>query len=65
MQPPNMAEVFTLWIIISVLAGFFIGFKKIATFQIMVLIFILFCIVAGFFMSFGNEIYLWMLYPQG
>jgi hypothetical protein len=65
MQPPSIAEVLALWIIINVVVGFFIGFKKMGSFQIMILTFILFCIVAGFFMSFGNEIYLWMLYPQG
>jgi len=65
MIPPTLSEIAALWIITNVVLAFFIGFRRIAAFNIGITVLIILCIVAGFFMSFGNELYLWIFYPQG
>lgn len=54
---PKIGELIFLVILLSVVIGFFVGFRKITILLIGAAMFIVMCIISGFFMAIGFDIY--------
>lgn len=57
MQLPTIPEILVLWVIMSIVIGFFIGFTRILFLNLFAILGIAGCIVAGFFIGIGIHIF--------
>ena len=60
MIPPTTWEILFLIVLFSVIAMFFMGAMRILSYVMVAITFIVLCIIAGFFMTIGTQIYNWM-----
>jgi hypothetical protein len=52
-----LPEIIVLWILFSLIIGFFVGYKEIIYINICFMIFIIICIISGFFIGIGIKLF--------